>query len=74
MAQLKTQTGTEADFFQRGRAITKTADAGEAIPKTHLLTFADPADMLAVLVMARPRWKKSASVPVCVFNWAILFP
>ncbi|MCD2513357.1 hypothetical protein [Comamonas endophytica] len=48
MTQLKTQTGTEAEFFKRGRDIAKAADAGKAIPETHLLTFADPADMLAV--------------------------
>lgn len=53
MTKLKTQIGTEADFFKRGRAIAKAADAGQPIPETHLLTFADPADMMAVFTPKR---------------------
>lgn len=62
MTKLKTQTGTEADFFQRGRTIAKAADAGEALAPTHLLTFADPADMLAVFTPKRLELFKALQV------------
>ncbi|WP_218243236.1 ArsR family transcriptional regulator [Comamonas fluminis] len=53
MTKLKTQIGTEADFFRRGRLIAKAADAGQPIPETHLLTFAEPADLMEVFTPKR---------------------
>ncbi|MBI3376522.1 MAG: MarR family transcriptional regulator [Betaproteobacteria bacterium] len=41
------------DFLGRARKLARLADAGEPIPESIVLSFEDPADMLAVRTPAR---------------------
>ena len=41
------------DFLGRARKLARLADAGESIPDSIVISFEDPADMLAVLTPAR---------------------
>lgn len=47
------KTATERDFFERGRRIAKTADAGRRLPREMVISFEEPADLLRVLSSAR---------------------
>lgn len=53
MKQVIVKTATEADFFQRGRAIARLADRAEALPEECVISFEDPADLLKLLTTAR---------------------
>ncbi|WP_213766938.1 MarR family transcriptional regulator [Caballeronia sp. dw_19] len=46
-------TGTEAEFFARGKRLAQKIDRGEPIAETHILTFEDPADVAQLLTQAR---------------------
>ncbi|KDR40495.1 helix-turn-helix domain-containing protein [Caballeronia glathei] len=46
-------TGTEADFFARGKRIAQKVDRGEPLMETRILTFEDPADVAQLLTQAR---------------------
>jgi predicted transcriptional regulator len=46
-------TGTEDDFFKRGRRIAKDLDAGRPIAKQTIISFEDPDDMMRLLSSAR---------------------
>ena len=46
-------TGTEADFFARGKRIAQKVDRGEPLIETRILTFEDPADVAQLLTQAR---------------------
>jgi hypothetical protein len=46
MTKLTIKTGTEEDFFKRGRQLAKTADRGEQLPDERIISFEDPADMM----------------------------
>ena len=52
MTKLTIKTGTEKDFFARGRRLAKAADRGEPIPAERIISFEDPADMLSLLTPA----------------------
>jgi hypothetical protein len=41
------------DFLGRARKVTRLADAAKPIPERFVISFEDPADMLAVLTPAR---------------------
>ena len=41
-----------ADFLGRARKLARLADAGKPIPESFVISFEDPADMLAVLTPA----------------------
>jgi len=41
------------DFLGRARKVARLADAGKPIPESIVISFEDPADMLAVLTPAR---------------------
>lgn len=41
------------DFLGRARKLARLADAGAPIPESMVISFEDPADMLAVLTPAR---------------------
>ena len=41
------------DFLGRARKLARLADAGKPIPESFVISFDDPADMLAVLTPAR---------------------
>jgi len=47
------ESGTEAEFFARGRRIAQQADRGAPIPETHIVTFEDPAELARLLTAAR---------------------
>ena len=50
---IETGTGSEAEFFARGRRIAQQADLGAPIPEAHIVTFEDPADLARLLTAAR---------------------
>lgn len=47
------KAAAEQAFFQRGRALARLADAGEALPEEHTVSFEDPADLLKLLTATR---------------------
>ena len=53
MKQLTVKTATEADFFQRGRKLARSADRNEPLPEECVISFEDPAEMLKLLTTAR---------------------
>lgn len=53
MTTLTIKTGTEADFFKRGRQLAQAADKGEALPDERVLSFEDPADVMKLITTAR---------------------
>ena len=53
MKQLTIKTGTEADFFSRGRELAKAADRGEMLLESHIISFEDPADMMKLITEGR---------------------
>lgn len=50
---LTIKTGTEADFFRRGRQLAQAAEKGEALPDERVLSFEDPADVMKLITTAR---------------------
>ena len=46
------KTATEAEFFERGRALARLADAAEPLPEEHTVSFEEPADLLRLLTAA----------------------
>ena len=53
MTKLTIKTGTEKDFFARGRRLAKAADRGEPIPAERIISFEDPADVMKLITTAR---------------------
>lgn len=53
MTQLTIKTGTEEDFFKRGRQLAKAADRGEQLPIERIISFEDPADVMKLITAAR---------------------
>lgn len=53
MTTLTIKTGTEADFFKRGRQLAQAADKGEVLPDERILSFEDPADVMKLITAAR---------------------
>ena len=53
MKQLIIKTGTEDDFFHRGREIAKAADQGRSLVESHVISFEDPADMMKLVTEGR---------------------
>ena len=47
MTRLTIKTGTAEDFFKRGRQLAQAADRGEPLPDERIISFEDPADMIA---------------------------
>ncbi len=46
MSKVTIKTGTEQEFFARGRRLAQAADRGETLPNEHIVSFEDPADMV----------------------------
>jgi predicted transcriptional regulator len=46
-------TGTEADFFKRGKEIAKLADAGQPIPAQRIISIEDPEDIASLITPAK---------------------
>ena len=53
MTKLTLKTGTEDDFFKRGRQLAKAADRGEPLPDERIVSFEDPADVMKLITTAR---------------------
>jgi predicted transcriptional regulator len=53
MTKLTIKTGTEDDFFTRGRQLAKAADHSEPLPDERIISFEDPADVMKLITAAR---------------------
>lgn len=53
MSKLTIKTGTEDDFFQRGRQLARTADRSEELPSESITSFEDPAEVMRLITPAR---------------------
>lgn len=53
MTKLTIKTGTEEDFFRRGRVLARAADRGEQLPDERIISFEDPADVMKLITAAR---------------------
>jgi predicted transcriptional regulator len=53
MSELMIKTGTEDDFFRRGRELAQAADRGQALPEESTISFEDPADVVKLISAAR---------------------
>lgn len=53
MNKLTIKTGTEENFFKRGRYLATTADQGKALPDECIISFEDPADVMKLMTVAR---------------------
>ncbi|MBK7001082.1 MAG: HTH domain-containing protein [Rhodoferax sp.] len=53
MTKLTIKTGTEDDFFRRGRQLAQAADHGEQLPVERIISFEDPADVMRLITAAR---------------------
>lgn len=53
MKQLTIKTGTEEDFFNRGREVARMADQDEVLAESHVISFEDPAEMMKLITEGR---------------------
>ena len=53
MKNVTLKAGNEQDFFHRGKALARLADAGQPIPEERTVSFEDPADLLRLLTARR---------------------
>jgi len=53
MTKLTVKTGTEQDFFKRGRQLARLADRGDTLPEERIVSFEDPADLMKLITGAR---------------------
>jgi predicted transcriptional regulator len=53
MSKLTIKTGTEDDFFRRGRQLAQAADRGQGLPEESMISFEDPADVVKLITAAR---------------------
>lgn len=53
MSKITIKTGTEEDFFKRGRQLAKAADRGDQLPDERIISFEDPADVMKLMTSAR---------------------
>lgn len=53
MTKLIIKTGTEEDFFKRGRQLAQAADHGELLVDERILSFEDPAEVMKLVTVAR---------------------
>jgi predicted transcriptional regulator len=53
MSELMIKTGTEDDFFRRGRELAQAADRGQALPEESTISFEDPAEVVKLITAAR---------------------
>jgi predicted transcriptional regulator len=53
MVKLTITTGTEEEFFRRGRTLARKLDRGESIAAGNIITFEDPEDILELVTAAR---------------------
>lgn len=53
MSKLTIKTGTEDDFFRRGRQLAQAADRGQTLLEESTISFEDPADVVKLISTAR---------------------
>lgn len=53
MTKLTIKTGTQEDFFARGRRLAKAIDRGQSIPEERIVSFEDPADVIKLITATR---------------------
>ncbi|GHU26332.1 hypothetical protein FACS189488_14470 [Betaproteobacteria bacterium] len=53
MSKITIRTGTEENFFRRGRQLAKLADQGEPLPDERVISFEDPAEVIKLITSAR---------------------
>lgn len=53
MKNIILKAGTEQDFFLRGQALARLADADHKLPEERTLSFEDPAELLRLLTVTR---------------------
>ncbi len=53
MSKVTIKTGSEQEFFARGRRLAQAADRGETLPDEHIVSFEDPADLMRLLTSRR---------------------
>jgi predicted transcriptional regulator len=53
MTKLTIKTGTEENFFKRGRHLAKAADRGDSLPDERIVSFEDPAEVMKLITTAR---------------------
>lgn len=53
MTNLTIKTGSEEDFFKRGRELAKSADNEKQLPDERIVSFEDPADVMKLITAAR---------------------
>ena len=53
MKNIILKAGTEQDFFLRGQALARLADADQELPEERTLSFEDPAELLRLLTVSR---------------------
>ena len=53
MMKLTITTGTEKDFFERGKEFARKLDRGERVEPECVISFEDPAELLGLVSPAR---------------------
>lgn len=53
MNKLTIKTGTEDDFFRRGRQLARAADRDQKFPEESVISFEDPAEVVKLITTAR---------------------
>lgn len=53
MTNLTIKTGTEDDFFKRGRQLGRAADRGESLHDERVISFEDPAEVMKLMTETR---------------------
>ena len=53
MVKLTITTGTEKDFFRRGKELARKLDRGDRMPVENFISFEDPAEILELVTAAR---------------------
>ena len=53
MSNVTIKTGTEDEFFKRGRALARAADRGDRLAEERILSFEDPAEVMKLVTAAR---------------------
>lgn len=53
MSKITIRTGSEEDFFARGRQLASAADRGDPLPDARIVSFEDPAELMRLLTAAR---------------------
>ena len=53
MSRLTITTGSEQEFFAKGRRVARALDRGERVTPERVLRFEDPAEMMRLLSSAR---------------------